>query len=272
LFDCDHDEGFHHTGLQNKARMEESDDMVTIRMDVPGVKAHRVTIEEKEGEIEITAIRVGLDQQQEVEKIYQEILYINPNRSDVANARATLTNGVLTITIPKKSLKDEVEVESAAVPTGLDPNAFHHISTDLPGVEPSNLKVMIRDEKIIVKAKRTMMDNETIVIKQRFEIPPSVDANESRAFLQDGVFTFVAPLHNLNEDNNSTAENAPMLRTIPVVEEETLIEPSIAGMNLNDNDGEDDMKEVNDDAMKEVNEDNAETAGNSEDWEKVSEE
>lgn len=218
------DEEAHHPIWNNKARTEDSEQAHTIRMDIPGVKADRVSIEEKDGEIEITAVRV--DAEGEVSKIYQEIFYVNPFRSDVENARATVTNGVLSLTIPKNDTNNKiVEVESTSVPSDLPSDIFRY-STDLPGVAASGLNVEIVDDRIHFQGKRALGDKR-ILVEHSFEVPPSMDISQARALLVDGVFTFLAPIHN--------KEAAASLRTI-LVEDEMLIEPSVAEMKIGDDD------------------------------------
>jgi len=233
-----------------KARTEESDQAFVIRMDVPGVKRDRITIEEKNGEIEITAIRVGADGS--LVKLYQEVLFVSPHRSDLSHARATLTNGVLTLTIPKNlAVKEEIEVETAEVPTDLAEDVFR-FSLDLPGIAASNLSVAIRDDKVHLQGKRILGDKRMLV-HRTYDVPPSMDTSQARALLQDGVFTFLAPVHHKDE--------ASSLRTI-IVEDDNAIEPSIAEMKLTDS------EEMNQDKEEETT--MVETVEKDE-WEKVSE-
>merc|ERR1719218_594481 len=108
LFDDDDDDdmipsaSFLQQYTKNKARWneEESNDSYTIDMDVPGVKLQQITVEETNGEIEITAIRVN--NEGEVLDTYQDIFYVPPSAADLSNTTATLKDGVLTIKVPKK--------------------------------------------------------------------------------------------------------------------------------------------------------------------------
>ena len=226
---------------KHKAKIEESDEMHMIRMDVPGCKSDRVTIEEKDGEIEITAVRVGLDGK--TNKIYQDILYLNPNTCDFSTTKATLKNGVLTITVPKKHVNRQVEVESSLPAAGdyFDPNSVHHFTMDLPGLDATAVEVKIHNGDVLLKAERNISigsKEKTIVIKRRLELPPSANLDESKAFLQDGVFTFVTPTttaqsNNMDEDDKKNS----VMRNIFVEDENSAaaaaIEAAIEGMNLN---------------------------------------
>eukprot|EP00980_Cylindrotheca_fusiformis_P008128 scaffold1727_cov133-Cylindrotheca_fusiformis.AAC.31 len=221
-----------HPIRNNKARTEESEEAQIIHMDIPGVKGNRVSIEEKNGEIEITAVRV--DAEGQVSKIYQEILYVNPFRSDIENSRATVSNGVLTLTIPKneKSTKT-LEVESSSIPSDLPSDIFRY-STDLPGVAASGLEVEMTHDTVQLRGKRIIGDKR-ILVERSFEVPPSMDTNQARALMQDGVFTFLAPIHKNEED-------AP-LRTI-LVEDGMEIEPAVAGLKIGDDDDNNGMNQV----------------------------
>jgi len=208
---------------QHRAQTQESEEFFTVQMDIPGVKADRVTIEEKDGEIEITAIRVGTDDETLI-KIYQQVLYMSPHKTNLENAHAALTHGVLTLTIPKNlAMKEEVKVETAEVPTELADDVFRY-SLDLPGIGAVNLKVSIRDDKVHLIGKRILSDRRRMLVLQRtFEVPPSMDTSQARALLQDGVFTFLAPVH--EKESTSTVRNI-------FVEDESSIQPSIAEMKL----------------------------------------
>lgn len=250
------DDEAHHPMWNNKARKAESEQDHTIRMDIPGVKANRVSIEEKDGEIEITAVRV--DAEGQVSKIYQEIFYINPFRADVENARATVTNGVLSLTIPKSETSNKtVEVESTCVPSNLPTDIFRH-STDLPGVAASGLKVEIVEDRVNLQGKRAVGDKR-ILVERSFEVPPSMDPSQARALLEDGVFTFLAPVH--------SKEGEATLRTI-LVEDEMEIEPAVADLKISEDDemNQEKTEDGQDVGVETVNED-AEKDGES--WEKI---
>lgn len=44
---------------ENKTRTTDNDNAHVVRMDIPGVKSERISIDEKNGEIEITAVRMN---------------------------------------------------------------------------------------------------------------------------------------------------------------------------------------------------------------------
>lgn len=255
--------------FKHKVRTEETEENHVIRMEIPGVKAERITIEENDGEVEITAVRVGLDGQ--VNKIYQEIFYLKPNTSDFSNAKATIHNGILTITVPKKHVNQEVEVESTLPADSFDPSASHYFTVDLPGVDASRIKVLIRDGHIQLKAERKVMGGSTIEIVRKFEVPSSVNLNESRAFLQDGVFTFIVPTVQNNDMEEDDQKKTSATRFIYVEDEQSAseIEHSIEGMKLND-EVEEEMESSNNNNVSSLEDTKEEEQGKEQEWEQVS--
>ncbi|KAL3936799.1 MAG: hypothetical protein SGBAC_007953 [Bacillariaceae sp.] len=222
---------------QSKARTSSDEEEAhVLRMDVPGVKADRISIEEKNGEVEITALRMN---GKDVTKVYQEVFYLNPFRFDIDEAKATLTNGVLTLRIPKNQQANvnEIPVESASAPSELSKsssnNIFRH-TLDLPGVPASSLEVKLVEDRVRLVGKRSIGDNKRVSVQRSFEVPPNMDTLQARALLQDGVFTFLAPVH--------STEEGQQLRTI-FVQEAMEIEPAaMADMKIADEENSSDSK------------------------------
>jgi len=222
----EYDESLRSALFENKASVCELEKDYIIHMDVPGVKAQQVSIEEKDGEVEITAIR--LTQDRDVAKTYQEILFVDPKKADFANTKAALSNGVLTFAVPK-IVEDIIELtintDDSHLPV-VKENIFQ-FSMDLPGVPSSTIQVKIHNDKLLVSGERKIGDRD-IPIRRSVEISSSVETSQARAFLQHGVFTLVAPKKEGIEAGMKT-EN--VLRSI-VVEDQSII-PSVDGLNLN---------------------------------------
>lgn len=222
------DESLRSAFLENKASVCELDKDYIIHMDVPGVKAQQVSIEEKDGEVEITAIR--LTQDGDIAKTYQEILFVDPKKADFANTKAVLSNGVLTVAVPK-IVEDIIEVtintDDSPLPV-VNENIFQY-SMDLPGVPSSTIQVKIHNDKLLVSGERKLGDRD-IPIRRSVEISSSVETSQARAFLQHGVFTLVAPK---KEGIEAGVKTESVLRTI-VVEDQSMI-PSFDSLNLRSN-------------------------------------
>merc|ERR1712232_358919 len=217
--------------------------MGIIQMEVPGVQTNQITIEECNGELEIMAVRI--DEEGRVIKTYQDVLYLHPSKADFSSLVATLKDGILKIRIPKKQPKKlKIEVETTTPPAlrkkseddqdiamdGTENDEFH-ISVDLPGVTCENLDVSVQDNTLSVTAKRSTLRGPEITTCRRFDIPPSTIMMNARAYLQNGVFVLTAP--------RQQTEHSAGVRTFyaaPYVENDAEVMPSVATMNLDNDD------------------------------------
>ncbi|CAB9498881.1 expressed unknown protein [Seminavis robusta] len=250
---------------KNKSTWNETEENYIFQMDVPGVKAHQITIEEKDGEVEVTAIR--MNNKNEIEKTYQEILYVRPTTSDLANTVATLDNGVLTVIVPKKSNDPvNIETETTSPPEATDDKEFR-ISIDLPGVKAPDLKAHARQGKVYIEATRKIGDR-VLKLHRTIETQDlaSVDVAHARAFLQDGVFTLVVP-SNQEEAMDSDEKKPAGMRTIWVTSEDE-VPAALASLYLDDKDEElkeamvvETVTEDDKEGWEQVNEDTKKPAG-----------
>ena len=241
----------------NKARITEIENAYVIQMDVPGVKLEALTVEEKNGEIEIVAIRthpVTFD----VIDTYQDVLYLNPYKVDFTQVDAKLHQGVLTIRIPKKNNLNLDKIKIVTTPVPSDENVL--VTADIPGVTPNDLELKIHDDELLLTAIRrvpTSMshkkeqggeeeDNEedddnhnnVWMIRRHFDLSPRANLAGVRGYLTDGVFTLATPPSSSSSDMDTSDNNdSSFVRTIVVF-------PALEGLHL---DGE--SEEKNDKAM-----------------------
>ena len=210
-------------------RWTETDSAYCFEMDLPGVKAQHVTVEESHGEIEVTAVCLLLSpQDQDQEKTFQEVFYVSPKKGDLENVMATLQDGVLRITIPKKPNIEhpplEITVQAGTTPpAALEEGHEFRVTIDLPGVKSRDLSLRVlrnNDDddvfsKVVLEASRTVGEGYHSTgrkIRRMFKIdPPTADMNFAQAFLQDGVFILVAPVvteqKEEDEDDVNSSEN-----------------------------------------------------------------
>ena len=232
--------------LKHKARVHETEQAFIIRMDVPGVKSHQVGIEEKNGEVEIVAIRMD-NSQTNVAHTYQEVLYVDPYKADLENTQAHLDQGVLMIEIPKKVTPEMIQLEPVAehppASTSEESDEFR-IEADLPGVKPSqlHLKVSTKENILYLRANREVGQSSIMVTRRMFAVPRDADMAAARAYLLDGVFTLVAPKY------PELKEGA--LRVIPVNDI-----PSLDGLSIHEDEKKEDEEPLvapNDDSKQDV--------------------
>ena len=260
--------GHHRSMLQNKVRIIESDSAYTALMDVPGVKVPNVTVEEKDGEIEITAIRMNRTNDEEVYKTYQDIFYVDPAIVDPLQTQANLKNGVLTITVPKKPpVQTTITIEDAYPPSPPDTSSMNdskeeefRFAMDLPGVHLNDLSVEFHRNSIVTVSGKRNVGNRIVEVERSLEVRPSVDMTQAKAYLQDGVFTLIAP----TRCGGGNAISSDNVRIIPVNEDNI---PTVASLSLDDKTMSEEVNS-NDDKEEDVM---VETAETEKDWEKIEE-
>mmetsp|Transcript_35167 Transcript_35167/g.92089 ORF Transcript_35167/g.92089 Transcript_35167/m.92089 type:complete len:316 (+) Transcript_35167:36-983(+) len=184
----------------------ESKESTKLSIDLPGVKANDVQVVLENGKLRVKAERKAGKQ-----VTFHRELPIDD--SVIESSMASLVDGVLTISLTKKQSPESVSV---AVASEYPPESITeenvHFSLDLPGVKSSDLKVTRLSGNIAIEGERKNGQFSSTV-KRSYEVDTkTVDVDSIRAFLADGVLTFVAP-----------RKEGPPALTIPV---STLIENS----------------------------------------------
>ena len=237
--------------VDSKGRWNDDSTNYSFQLDIPGVLAHNITIEELNGDIEVTAIRFDTTTG-DIFKTYQDTFYLKPTEAILSDTTAILKDGVLTILVPKKKPEEpvQVEVESTSPPPSVayvDKTEFR-ITVDLPGVKTDDITVQYgpsTDGKAVHLEARRLMDDGTIRYTRRtFDLGNQAATSNmalARAFLQDGIFTLVAPpIHGIT-DSESTADSTAM-RMIAVTEEnghgQSVAPSAFAALRLSGEDGE----------------------------------
>lgn len=236
-------------GLSVSSSGDKKDLCYVIEMAVPGVQSSNITIEEKKGELEVTAIRLGPNK--EVIKTYQEVLFLHPSKADFANLDATTKHGILTIRIPKKFQEQVLKIETesaqpppprATAPThepGSDDTAMGqedgeekpkekedlYVSWDLPGYSANELTVEFHNERdenqLLVVAQK---NGNPMRLRRLMTVPSFIDMTQAAAYLQHGVFTLVAPCRH-QEESVATSQEDPqnLVRTFYVTPEDDVM-------------------------------------------------
>jgi HSP20 family molecular chaperone IbpA len=168
----------------------------TFSVDLPGVKANDIHIQQNDDALELSAERKSGDKV--VSKFSQKFLI--DKTDDLSNIDARLIDGVLTVTIPKKEAPAEPKVEplvvsiAAAEPPAQgasEDNIFW--SMDVPGLKLSGLSLKYHQGSITIHGERKSRDGSVSEIHRVFSLNHKlVDTSVLEAFLMDGVLTIKA--------------------------------------------------------------------------------
>jgi HSP20 family molecular chaperone IbpA len=169
----------------------EGHDAWTLIMDLPGVKSNDVEIEEEDGTLKVAAERTSGG---EVTAKYQQQFALDPLTTDADQLKADLSDGVLTMRVPKKTAPESVTIETFAldVPEVSDDTKVVQFTIDLPGVMPQDVKVEYHSGTLYLEAERKK-GRFTSKVRRMFTVDRLTDLTYAKAYLTDGVFTLVAP-------------------------------------------------------------------------------
>mmetsp|Transcript_4915 Transcript_4915/g.9789 ORF Transcript_4915/g.9789 Transcript_4915/m.9789 type:complete len:271 (-) Transcript_4915:81-893(-) len=175
----------------NNVNMTEEDDAWTMSMDMPGVKTHDVEMEENQGVLTIKAVRKSGDK---VTARYMQNFMLDPRTTNVDAASAELTDGVLVVKVPKKPAPAPVTVQviKGDAPEASEGSNEFRCTMELPGVKASDLKIEFRDDALHLQAERKK-GHVTSNVHRVLTIGSTVDREHAKAYLEDGILTFVAP-------------------------------------------------------------------------------
>eukprot|EP00934_Nitzschia_sp_Nitz4_P008924 Nitzschia sp. Nitz4//scaffold87_size112219//12047//13039//NITZ4_004060-RA/size112219-processed-gene-0.122-mRNA-1//-1//CDS//3329559327//8914//frame0 len=215
--------------LKNPMQLSENDDSFVVEMEVPGVQLKDINVEEKDGQVKVTAVR---NNGKKSVQTYREIFYLPPNKVEVENLKATLNNGVLSVVVPKKTPKvltiaPEVNTPPPAVnatkkissgdDSAKDDSAMeedtkkaeeYRFEMDLPGVDSSGLVVEadVAESQLSVNAKRQTAGGRTLTMNRSHQLPASVDLDKAHAYLYQGVLTVMVP-YSATVENKEESED-----------------------------------------------------------------
>jgi HSP20 family molecular chaperone IbpA len=165
-------------------------------VDLPGVKANDIHIQQQDDTLELSAERKFGDK---VLSKFSQKFEID-KAIDLSNIDARLIDGVLTVTFPKKEAPAEPNAESldvtiaAAAPPAQGANEENVFwSMDVPGVKHSDLTLKYQKESIIIQGERKSRDGSVSKIHRVLSLNDKlVDPSILEAFLMDGVLTIKA--------------------------------------------------------------------------------
>jgi HSP20 family molecular chaperone IbpA len=169
-------------------RISSDNDNVMYQLDLPGIKASDAKVEIRNGVLSVQAERKDGNNYSK----YAQHFLVKESDVDSEKINASMTDGVLTITIPKKEESKPVAITvSANYPPekAEGDNKDIRFTVDLPGVKASDATLELKDDTIALHATRKVFDKVS-TFDRYFSIDRSkVDPTAFKAYLIDGVLT-----------------------------------------------------------------------------------
>jgi HSP20 family protein len=173
------------------AHANESDSQFTLTMDLPGVKSDMLTVQVADGLLTVSADRPTANGSVVA---YRQSYAVDENTVDVGEVKASLADGVLTLTLPKKEEAKPIEVpvmERAAAPGTTAEDL--RITFDVPGFNAADIKVVVHNGMLTIKGEHKKGNSISRIQRTIMLDRHSSDLAQSKAYLAHGVMTFTAP-------------------------------------------------------------------------------
>jgi HSP20 family molecular chaperone IbpA len=179
---------------RRNADIVEKDNAFVLTIDLPGVKESDISIEAKKQFLTVTASRTGQDN---VTYKYRQDFVFDKKSVNIAELDATLADGVLTLTLPKKAVEEAqaITVLDQEAPEFADDEKKKHVavSFDVPGVKLADLSVSFHDDGLSVKGLRRKGQSTTEIARRIRLDADSIERSAFKAYLSSGVLTVVVP-------------------------------------------------------------------------------
>ena len=169
-------------------RIISNDDNIMYQLDLPGIKASDAKVEIRNGVLSVEAERKDGNNYSK----YAQHFLVKESDVDSEKIYANMSEGVLTISIPKKEESKPVAISVVAEyppDKAENDNKDIRFTVDLPGVKASNATLELKDDTISLHATRKVFDKDS-TLDRYFSIDRSkVDPTAFHAYLVDGVLT-----------------------------------------------------------------------------------
>lgn len=170
-----------------------------LTVDLPGVKAENLKIDEHDGTLRISAERKSGDK---VVSSFSQSLEFDSKTTDLSNVDAHLSDGVLSVTIPKKKMEApkpvNISIMAAEPPTEEEKGEKKAVflTMDVPGVKLSDIRLEYSNGELQIHGQRkNVQTGRNTEIHRVFTVSEkAIDTSLLEAFLMDGVLTIKAPI------------------------------------------------------------------------------
>mmetsp|Transcript_18920 Transcript_18920/g.24339 ORF Transcript_18920/g.24339 Transcript_18920/m.24339 type:complete len:312 (-) Transcript_18920:95-1030(-) len=168
-----------------------TDDHFGIVMDIPGVKAQDIIIQDNDGHLKIEATRKSGENKVR----YKREFALEKKSMSLGGITSSLADGVLTIKIPKKPSSEPFSITPVAMdPPPLDEGSFD-FTFEIPGVKLPDLGIYSDGGRLEIIAKRKAgASSPASIMKRNYTVDDEkVDMAKASAYLMDGILTIMAP-------------------------------------------------------------------------------
>jgi HSP20 family protein len=172
------------------AHANESDNQFTLTMDLPGVKPDKLTVQVADGLLTVSADRPTANGSVVA---YRSRFAVDENTVDAGEVKASLADGVLTLTLPKKEEAKPIELPVMGGEAAGTTEEDLRITFDVPGFKAADIKVVVHNGMLTIKGEHKKGNSISRIQRTIMLDRHCSDLTQSKAYLAHGVLTFTAP-------------------------------------------------------------------------------
>lgn len=172
------------------AHVNESDDNFSLVMDLPGVKSDKLTVQVDGSTLSIAADRPTANGSIVA---YRQRFALDEDTVDADNLKASLSDGVLSVQVPKKEEAKPIEVPVIEGEPTTSTAEDLRLTFDVPGVKAADLTAVVHNGVFSIKGERKKGNSYSRVQRTMTLDRHRTDLTQLKAHLAHGVLTLTAP-------------------------------------------------------------------------------